>query len=72
MPCQGLFYERNKTNFFNGIWSIPNTDFEREGSFFQHLFEIIRLLIDVMKCTSDSSNLIELCKALYQKPDADK
>uniref|UniRef100_A0A452T756 Calcineurin-binding protein cabin-1 n=1 Tax=Ursus maritimus TaxID=29073 RepID=A0A452T756_URSMA len=29
MPAQGLFCERNKTNFFNGIWRIPVDEIDR-------------------------------------------
>jgi hypothetical protein len=72
MPCPGLFHERNKTNFFNGIWRISNTDFEREGSFFHHLSECVRLLIDILVRRKETSSLIELSKSLHQRAEQDR
>jgi hypothetical protein len=73
MPCQGLFAERHKTNYFNGIWRNSNCpDIERGGSFYHHLFEIVRLHIEILDKACDSSSLIELAKCLYLKPEPDK
>ena len=55
-----------------GVWRISNTDFEREGSFFQHLFECVKLLIEILEKTGDQSNLTELSKSLYQKAEQDR
>jgi hypothetical protein len=74
MTSPGLFHEKNKVNFFNGIWRISNNsnkdqDLERGGSFLRHLFEIVRLLIETLEKTKDFTNLIELSRCLYLKPD---
>lgn len=63
--------------FFKGIWRISNNsnkdqDLERAGSFFNHLFYTVALLIDILEKTNDFNNLIELSKCLYLKPDHER
>ena len=63
--------------WFKGIWRISNNsnkdhDLERGGSFWNHLYQVVRLLIEILVKTTDAYNLIELSKCLYQKPDNDK
>lgn len=77
MTSPGLFQERNKVNYFNGIYRISNNsnkdqDLERGGSFFHHMFETIKLLIEVLERTNDFTNLIELSRCLYLKPDQER
>lgn len=77
MTSPGLFQERNKVNYFNGIYRISSNsnkdqDLERGGSFFHHIFEAIKLLIEVLERTNDFTNLIELSRCLYLKPDQDR
>jgi hypothetical protein len=64
--------------FEKGIWRISaNTkdeqiDIERKGSFGSHLFESLKLLIRILENCKDSSNLIEISRAFYQKIDQEK
>ncbi len=64
-------------NFNKGIYKISNNsiideDLERSGSFAQHLFEIIRLLIEIFDKTDDHPNLIDLSKAFYQRLEQER
>ncbi|CAF0778497.1 unnamed protein product [Brachionus calyciflorus] len=78
MPCPGLFQERNKTNFYNGIWKISSNtkeeqqDFERAGSFSNHLFKSTLLLVEVLEKTNDRANLLEISRIFFQKLDPEK
>lgn len=64
--------------FIQGIWRISSNtkeeqqDFERGGSFSNHLFNSINLLIDMLTRTRDSTNLIEISRSFYQKQDPEK
>ncbi|XP_018117362.1 calcineurin-binding protein cabin-1 isoform X2 [Xenopus laevis] len=72
MPAQGLFYERNKTNFFNGIWRIPVDEIDRPGSFASHMNRSIVLLLDVLAQLKDSNTLFKLSCMLQRTPDQGK
>ncbi|RNA38515.1 calcineurin-binding cabin-1 isoform X1 [Brachionus plicatilis] len=78
MPCSGYFQERNRANFYYGIWKIStNTneeqqDFERAGSFSNHLFKATLLLIEVLEKTGDRCNLLDMSKMFFQKLDPEK
>ncbi|CAG0879429.1 unnamed protein product [Cyprideis torosa] len=68
----GLFRERKKFNFFNGIWRIPSTDIDRPGSFASHMRSCIALLMEVLYEVKDFSSLMTVSTALHTKPEADK
>ncbi|XP_053326414.1 calcineurin-binding protein cabin-1 isoform X2 [Spea bombifrons] len=72
MPAQGLFYERNKTNFFNGIWRIPVDDIDRPGSFASHMNRSIVLLLNVLAQLKDSNTLLKISCMLQRTPDQGK
>ncbi|XP_072271694.1 calcineurin-binding protein cabin-1 isoform X2 [Pyxicephalus adspersus] len=72
MPAQGLFYERNKTNFFNGIWRIPVDEIDRPGSFASHMNRSIVLLLNVLAKLKDSNTLLKISCMLQRTPDQGK
>ncbi|XP_030074198.1 calcineurin-binding protein cabin-1 isoform X1 [Microcaecilia unicolor] len=72
MPAQGLFCERNKTNFFNGIWRIPVDEIDRPGSFASHMSRSIVLLLNVLSQLKDSSTLLKISSMLQRTPDQGK
>ncbi|KAG8597179.1 hypothetical protein GDO81_002185 [Engystomops pustulosus] len=72
MPAQGLFYERNKTNFFNGIWRIPVDEIDRPGSFASHMNRSIVLLLNVLAQLKDSNTLLKISCMLQRTPDQGK
>ncbi|XP_075177772.1 calcineurin-binding protein cabin-1 isoform X7 [Anomaloglossus baeobatrachus] len=72
MPAQGLFYERNKTNFFNGIWRIPVDEIDRPGSFASHMNRSIVLLLHVLAQLKDSNTLLKISCMLQRTPDQGK
>ncbi|XP_066593480.1 calcineurin-binding protein cabin-1-like [Prorops nasuta] len=69
---QGLYADRRKNNFFNGIWHIPNREIDRPGSFASHMSRCVTLLMQVLKETNDSRMLMQLCNHLQKTPDPDK
>uniref|UniRef100_A0A2K5JMP6 Calcineurin-binding protein cabin-1 n=1 Tax=Colobus angolensis palliatus TaxID=336983 RepID=A0A2K5JMP6_COLAP len=69
MPAQGLFCERNKTNFFNGIWRIPVDEIDRPGSFAWHMNRSIVLLLKVLAQLRDHSTLLKVSSMLQRTPD---
>ncbi|XP_017323946.2 calcineurin-binding protein cabin-1 isoform X2 [Ictalurus punctatus] len=83
MPAQGLFCERNKTNFFNlkdaarspsvkGIWRIPVDEIDRPGSFASHMNRSIVLLLDVLSQLRDHDTLLKITLMLQRTPDQGK
>ncbi|XP_078277456.1 calcineurin-binding protein cabin-1 isoform X2 [Rhinoraja longicauda] len=72
MPAQGLFYERNKTNFFNGIWRIPVDEIDRPGSFASHMNRSIVILLDVLSQLKDHNTLLRVSSMLQRTPDQGK
>ncbi|XP_018421411.1 PREDICTED: calcineurin-binding protein cabin-1 [Nanorana parkeri] len=72
MPAQGLFCERNKTNFFNGIWRIPVDEIDRPGSFASHMSRSIVLLLNVLAQLKDSNTLLKISCMLQRTPDQGK
>ncbi|XP_075688174.1 calcineurin-binding protein cabin-1 isoform X2 [Rhinoderma darwinii] len=72
MPAQGLFFERNKTNFFNGIWRIPVDEIDRPGSFASHMNRSIFLLLNVLAQLKDSNTLLKISCMLQRTPDQGK
>ncbi|XP_007955587.1 calcineurin-binding protein cabin-1, partial [Orycteropus afer afer] len=68
MPAQGLFCERNKTNFFNGIWRIPVDEIDRPGSFAWHMNRSIVLLLKVLAQLRDHSTLLKVSCMLQRTP----
>ncbi|XP_006901491.1 PREDICTED: calcineurin-binding protein cabin-1 [Elephantulus edwardii] len=72
MPAQGLFCERNKTNFFNGIWRIPVDEIDRPGSFAWHMNRSIVLLLQVLAELRDHSTLLKVTSMLQRTPDQGK
>ncbi|XP_043924776.1 calcineurin-binding protein cabin-1 isoform X3 [Protopterus annectens] len=72
MPAQGLFCERNKTNFFNGIWRIPVDEIDRPGSFASHMNRSILLLLEVVSHLKDQDTLLKVSSMLQRTPDQGK
>ncbi|XP_063272537.1 calcineurin-binding protein cabin-1 isoform X5 [Prinia subflava] len=72
MPAQGLFCERNKTNFFNGIWRIPVDEIDRPGSFASHMNRSIVLLLNVLAQLKDYNTLLKVSSMLQRTPDQGK
>uniref|UniRef100_S4RUA1 Calcineurin binding protein 1 n=1 Tax=Petromyzon marinus TaxID=7757 RepID=S4RUA1_PETMA len=72
MPAQGLLFERNKTNFFNGVWRIPVDEIDRPGSFGAHMNRSIVLLLDVLQRLKDHDMLLRVSSALHRTPDQGK
>ncbi|MGH0166224.1 UNVERIFIED_CONTAM: hypothetical protein FKN15_050566 [Acipenser sinensis] len=72
MPAQGLFYERNKTNLFNGIWRIPVDEIDRPGSFASHMNRSIVLLLEVLSQLKDHNTLLKVSLMLQRTPDQGK
>ncbi|XP_061458942.1 calcineurin-binding protein cabin-1 isoform X2 [Rhineura floridana] len=72
MPAQGLFCERNKTNFFNGIWRIPVDEIDRPGSFASHMNRSIVLLLSVLSQLKDYTTLLKVSSMLQRTPDQGK
>nr|KAF6275241.1 calcineurin binding protein 1 [Pipistrellus kuhlii] len=72
MPAQGLFCERNKTNFFNGIWRIPVDEIDRPGSFAWHMNRSIVLLLKVLAQLRDHGTLLRVSSMLQRTPDQGK
>ncbi|XP_070531569.1 calcineurin-binding protein cabin-1-like [Ptychodera flava] len=72
MPAQGLFAERNKSNFFNGIWRIPVDEIDRPGSFPSHMHRSITLLLEVLLHLKDYKVLFQISTQLQRTPDQGK
>ncbi|XP_064424124.1 calcineurin-binding protein cabin-1 isoform X2 [Latimeria chalumnae] len=72
MPAQGLFCERNKTNFFNGIWRIPVDEIDRPGSFASHMNRSIVLLLEALSKLKDQNTLLKASLMLQRTPDQGK
>ncbi|XP_046833228.1 uncharacterized protein LOC124430542 isoform X2 [Vespa crabro] len=72
LSFQGLFADRKSTNFFSGVWHIPNREIDRPGSFASHMSRCVTLLMQVLKETNDSRMLMQLCVQLAKIPDSDK
>ncbi|XP_033185643.2 calcineurin-binding protein cabin-1 [Bombus vancouverensis nearcticus] len=69
---QGLFADRKSTNFFNGVWHIPNREVDRPGSFAYHMSRSVTLLMQVLKETNDGRMLMQLSMQLGKIPESDK
>ncbi|XP_053207669.1 uncharacterized protein LOC128391746 isoform X2 [Panonychus citri] len=50
----------NASNFFNGIWKIPNNYIERPGSFISHMLRSTHLLINVHQNLGDAEQLMRI------------
>ena len=72
MPAPGLFQERSKTNFFNGIWKMNVDEVERPGSFQNHMHRSLVLLINVFIKQADCSMLLFVAQQLHRVPEKDK
>ena len=72
MPAPGLFQERSKTNFFNGIWKMAVDEVERPGSFQAHMYRSLVLLIKVLIKQNDCSMLLFCAQQLHRPPEKDK
>nr|XP_006814139.1 PREDICTED: calcineurin-binding protein cabin-1-like [Saccoglossus kowalevskii] len=72
MPAQGLFAERNKSNFFNGIWRIPVEEIDRPGSFPSHMHRSVTLLLEVLLKNKDYKALFQVSSQLQRTPDQGK
>ncbi|XP_054016613.1 calcineurin-binding protein cabin-1-like isoform X2 [Hylaeus anthracinus] len=69
---QGLFRDRKSTNFFSGVWHIPNREVDRPGSFAFHMSRCVTLLMQVLKETNDGRMLMQLSIQLGKIPESDK
>ncbi|XP_017876030.1 calcineurin-binding protein cabin-1-like [Ceratina calcarata] len=69
---RGLFADRKSTNFFNGVWHIPNREVDRPGSFAFHMSRCVTLLMQVLKETNDGRMLMQLSVQLGKTPEEDK
>nr|XP_034185241.1 calcineurin-binding protein cabin-1-like isoform X1 [Osmia lignaria]XP_034185242.1 calcineurin-binding protein cabin-1-like isoform X1 [Osmia lignaria]XP_034185243.1 calcineurin-binding protein cabin-1-like isoform X1 [Osmia lignaria] len=69
---QGLFSDRKSTNFFSGVWHIPNREVDRPGSFAFHMSRCVTLLMQVLKETNDGRMLMQLSVQLGKIPESDK
>ncbi|XP_076277405.1 calcineurin-binding protein cabin-1 isoform X2 [Lasioglossum baleicum] len=69
---QGLFADRKSTNFFSGVWHIPNREVDRPGSFAFHMSRCVTLLMQVLKETNDGRMLMQLSVQLGKIPESDK
>ncbi|XP_078044095.1 calcineurin-binding protein cabin-1 [Augochlora pura] len=69
---QGLFADRKSTNFFSGVWHIPNREVDRPGSFAFHMSRCVTLLMQVLKETNDGRMLMQLSVQLGKTPESDK
>ncbi|XP_076631383.1 calcineurin-binding protein cabin-1 isoform X1 [Colletes latitarsis] len=69
---QGLFADRKSTNFFSGVWHIPNGEVDRPGSFAFHMSRCVTLLMQVLKETNDGRMLMQLSIQLGKIPESDK
>ena len=67
-----LFGERKANNFFNGIWRMPLTEFDRAGSFSRHVGHCVALLFDVAKETGEYQVLCDATCLLKKSADNDK
>ncbi|XP_026125473.1 calcineurin-binding protein cabin-1-like isoform X2 [Carassius auratus] len=72
MPAQGLFFERNKTDLFNGIWRIPVDEIDRPGSFASHMNRSVVLLLDALSQLKDHHALLKISLMLQRTPDQGK
>ncbi|XP_066152387.1 calcineurin-binding protein cabin-1-like isoform X2 [Euwallacea fornicatus] len=72
VTVNGLFFERNSKNFFNGIWRIPSTEIDRPGSLAAHMNRCISIMLQVLRNTNDTKTLMELSMQLRKVPDKDK
>lgn len=67
-----LFGERKSNNFFNGIWRMPLTEFDRAGSFSRHVGRCVALLFDVAKETGEYQVLCDAACLLKKPPEGDR
>jgi len=67
-----LFGDRNRHNFFGGIWRIPSEDIDRPGAFSKHLAKCCRLVVLCAEKTQDIVLLATIFSALQKTPDAAK
>ncbi len=72
MSAPGLLHEKNKTSFFNGVHSIKDQDLERGGSYENHMFQMVKLLTELLQKTNDFASMIELSRGLYVKSDTER
>lgn len=72
MSAPGLLHDKSKASFFGGVHPIGDQDLERGGSYENHMFQVVKLLIELLQKTSDLGNLLELSRGLYAKSDTER
>ncbi|XP_068250367.1 uncharacterized protein [Palaemon carinicauda] len=79
MPVNGLFNERKvwiqqpkNSNFFHGVWRIPNDEIDRPGSFAAHMYRCVSLILDILPQMKDFFMILQIALALKNSPDKDK
>lgn len=79
MPVNGLFNERKvwiqqprNSNFFHGVWRIPNDDVDRPGSFAAHMYRCVSLTLDILPQMKDFYTVLQIALALKNSPEKDK
>ena len=48
-----LFGERKSNNLFNGIWRLPNSEFDRAGNFSTHMAKCTNTLLEMASQIKD-------------------
>ena len=79
MPVNGLFHERKvwmqqpkNSNFFHGVWRIPNDEIDRPGSFPAHMYRCVSVILDILPQMKDFFMILQIALALKNSPDKDK
>ena len=72
MSAPGLLHEKSKSNFFAGVHAIRDQDLERGGSYENHIFQVVKLLVELLQKTGDLANMLELSRGLYVKSDTER
>ncbi|XP_042206107.1 uncharacterized protein LOC121855286 isoform X2 [Homarus americanus] len=79
MPVNGLFNERKvwiqqpkNSNFFHGVWRIPNDEVDRPGSFAAHMYRCVSLTLDILPQMKDFFPVLQIALALKNSPEKDK
>ena len=68
----GLFSDRKKMLFFNGIYRIPTSEVDRPGNFAYHMERCIQLSIQLLRKKHNYDALIDISIYLNGKPEPDK
>jgi len=72
LPSHGIFSLKKKTNMFQYLWRIPVNEVDRPGSFCNHIYKSVYLLLHVLSELQDNQHLLHVSAFLHKTPDKDR